>query len=73
MNKEQFDKGLEVRRAVLGADYVDAALRNADEFTMPIQEFVTEYGWGAVWTRPAPPAARRRHRHLRDHRRRRAA
>ena len=52
MNKEQFDKGMEVRRAVMGADYVDAALRDADELTMPLQELVTEYGWGAVWTRP---------------------
>jgi 4-carboxymuconolactone decarboxylase len=52
VNKEQFEKGMEVRRAVMGADYVDAALRDADELTMPLQELVTEYGWGAVWTRP---------------------
>ena len=52
MNKELFDKGLQVRREVLGADYVDAALKNADAFNMPLQELVTEYCWGEVWTRP---------------------
>jgi len=52
VNKELFDKGLQVRREVLGADYVDAALKNADAFNMPLQELVTEYCWGEVWTRP---------------------
>jgi 4-carboxymuconolactone decarboxylase len=52
VDKELFDRGMDVRRAVMGADYVDAALRDADELTMPLQELVTEYGWGAVWTRP---------------------
>jgi len=52
MNQEQFEKGLKVRREVLGAEYVDASLRNADEFTRPMQEFVTEYCWGEVWNRP---------------------
>jgi 4-carboxymuconolactone decarboxylase len=46
-----FDKGLEVRKAVLGADYVEASIKNADEFNRPLQELVTEYCWGAVWTR----------------------
>ena len=41
-----------MRREVLGADYVDAAIRNADDFSMPMQELVTEYCWGEVWTRP---------------------
>ena len=52
MNQEQFEKGLKVRREVLGAEYVDASLRNADEFTRPMQELVTEYCWGEVWNRP---------------------
>ena len=52
MNQEHFEKGLKVRREVLGADYVDASLRNADEFTRPLQELVTEYCWGEVWNRP---------------------
>ena len=52
MKSERFEKGLAVRREVMGAAYVDKALGNADEFTTPLQELVTEYCWGAVWTRP---------------------
>jgi 4-carboxymuconolactone decarboxylase len=52
MNQELFDKGLQTRREVLGAEYVDAAVRNADDFNMPMQELVTQYCWGDVWNRP---------------------
>ena len=52
MNQDLFDKGLRVRREVLGAEYVDAAIKNADEFNMPMQELATEYCWGYVWGRP---------------------
>ena len=52
MNKELFDKGLQTRREVLGAAYVDAAIQNADAFSMDIQELVTQYAWGDVWNRP---------------------
>ena len=52
MNKELFDKGLQTRREVLGAEYVDAAIKNADDFTMAMQELVTQYCWGDVWNRP---------------------
>jgi 4-carboxymuconolactone decarboxylase len=52
MGKEVFDKGLAIRREVLGADYVDNAIKSADDFNRPLQEFVTEYCWGAVWGRP---------------------
>ncbi len=52
MNQQLFDKGLKTRREVLGADHVDAALKNADEFSMPMQELVTQYCWGDVWNRP---------------------
>ena len=48
-----YDRGLEVRREVLGADHVDRSLQNASEFTRPMQELVTEYCWGAVWSRNA--------------------
>jgi 4-carboxymuconolactone decarboxylase len=51
----RFDRGLAVRRRVLGARYVDEALRTADDFTRPLQELVTEFCWGAVWTRPGLP------------------
>ena len=52
MNKELFDKGLKTRREVLGADYVDASIANADDFNRPLQELVTEYCWGDIWQRP---------------------
>jgi len=52
MPSELFEKGLQVRREVLGAEYVDAAISQADDFNRPLQELVTEYCWGAVWTRP---------------------
>ena len=49
---EQFKKGLDVRRAVLGADYVDGSLAKADDFMMAFQEITTEWCWGYAWTRP---------------------
>ena len=52
MDKKRYEEGLAVRRAVLGAEYVDKSLRSADDFTRPMQELVTEYCWGAIWTRP---------------------
>ncbi len=50
-----YDKGLAVRRAVLGDEYVDRAIASADSFTGELQEFVTEWVWGGVWTRPGLP------------------
>lgn len=55
MKSARFEEGLAVRREVLGAAYVDKAVAGADEFTTPLQELVTEYCWGAVWTRPGLP------------------
>ena len=46
-----YERGLEVRREVLGAEYVDRAIEGASPFSQPMQELVTEYCWGAVWTR----------------------
>lgn len=51
MNQELFDKGLAIRKSVIGAEFVDKALSTADDFNMPLQELVTEYCWGAVWGR----------------------
>ena len=48
---EQFDKGFEMRKQVLGDDYVNKSFANASEFDKPFQEFVTESAWGEVWTR----------------------
>jgi 4-carboxymuconolactone decarboxylase len=47
-----FEAGLEMRRKVLGAAHVDRSLANSSEFAKPMQELVTEYCWGEVWTRP---------------------
>ena len=49
---EQFEKGLKVRKEVLGESYVNASLASADELTAPLQKLVTEWCWGEVWTRP---------------------
>lgn len=48
---EMFEKGLEVRRAVLGADYVAGSLAKADDFMMAFQRITTEWCWGYAWTR----------------------
>ena len=50
-SSSRFERGLEMRRRVLGREYVDAALAAADEDARPLQEFVTEYVWGAIWGR----------------------
>jgi len=47
-----FEKGLAIRRSVLGADFVDNAFATADEFNRPLQELVTQYCWGEIWGRP---------------------
>lgn len=49
---EAFAKGLAVRRAVLGAEYVDASVQNTTDFMTDFQKMVTEFCWGDVWTRP---------------------
>lgn len=49
---EQFEKGLKVRKEVLGESYVSASLASADELTAPLQKLVTEWCWGEVWNRP---------------------
>ena len=55
MDQTTHDKGLEIRKAVLGEAYVNNALKNADSFNKPFQELVTEYCWGAVWGREELP------------------
>lgn len=51
MNDEQYEKGLEVRRAVMGDSFVDKALSCTTDFTRPLQELVTANCWGEVWVR----------------------
>ncbi len=51
MDKTMFDKGMGIRRSVLGDAYVDRAIANMNEFNKPLQELVTQYCWGEVWGR----------------------
>jgi 4-carboxymuconolactone decarboxylase len=51
----RYRRGLAVRRAVLGRDYVDRALAAADAFSRPLQQFITEVAWGTLWTRRGLP------------------
>ena len=54
-HQETYEQGLQVRREVLGAAHVDKSLSKVSDFARPIQELVTEYCWGAVWSRPGLP------------------
>ncbi len=51
MDKETFERGLEIRKAVLGAEFVENAFKTADDFNRPMQDLATEYCWGYVWGR----------------------
>jgi 4-carboxymuconolactone decarboxylase len=55
VSKETFDRGLEIRKSVLGAEFVEKSFAAADDFNMPMQELTTEYCWGAVWGRDGLP------------------
>jgi 4-carboxymuconolactone decarboxylase len=55
MNDELFQRGLEIRKSVLGAEFVEKSIASADDFNMPMQRLVTEYCWGAVWGRDELP------------------
>ena len=48
----RFEQGVKVRMEVLGEEYVNKSLKNATDFTRPMQELVSEYCWGTVWSRP---------------------
>jgi 3-oxoadipate enol-lactonase/4-carboxymuconolactone decarboxylase len=47
-----YDRGMEVRRAVLGDEHVDRAAARATDFTADFQDLITRYAWGEIWTRP---------------------
>jgi 4-carboxymuconolactone decarboxylase len=51
MDKAMFEKGLKIRKEVLGAEFVEKALASADDFNMPMQELATTYCWGECWGR----------------------
>ena len=50
--KPLYDRGLKVRKEVLGEEYVDNAINSADEFSQPLQEYLTAHAWAASWARP---------------------
>lgn len=47
-----YDEGMEIRRAVLGDEHVDASVASTTDFTADFQEFITRYAWGEIWSRP---------------------
>jgi len=54
-DRERYEKGMSVRRAVLGDAHVDRALKNKNDFNQDFQDLITRYAWGEVWTRPGLP------------------
>ena len=52
MSDETHERGMEVRRQVLGDEHVDEAIRTTTELTADFQSFITRYAWGEIWTRP---------------------
>ena len=53
MTDEKYEKGMEIRKSVLGEDYVARAEANMSDFDVDFQRFITETAWGSVWARPA--------------------
>ena len=47
-----YDRGMKVRREVLGDEHVDRAIGRTTEFTADFQDFITRYAWGEIWARP---------------------
>jgi 4-carboxymuconolactone decarboxylase len=52
MSDEARERGMKVRREVLGDEHVDAAVDKTTEFTADFQDFITRYAWGEIWSRP---------------------
>ena len=52
MNQDLYQRGQEIRKAVLGKEYVEKSIASADDFSRPMLELATEYCWGRVWSRP---------------------
>jgi 4-carboxymuconolactone decarboxylase len=51
MTDDPYDRGMEIRRAVLGDEHVDRAVDGTTELTAPFQDLITRYAWGSVWSR----------------------
>ncbi len=58
--KERFEQGMRVRRAVLGNEHVDRVTAAATDFTRDFQDFITRNAWGDIWSRPGLPHHTRR-------------
>jgi len=54
-DRQRYEKGMEVRRAVLGDEHVNRSLQNTTDFNRDFQELITRYAWGEIWTRPGLP------------------
>lgn len=54
-DRERFENGMAVRRAVLGDAHVDRSVKNTNEFNRDFQDLITRYAWGDIWTRPGLP------------------
>ena len=53
--RQRYEQGMDVRRAVLGDAHVDASLKNRNEFNEAFQDLLTRYAWGEIWSRPGLP------------------
>ena len=53
--RQRYEQGMKVRRAVLGDAHVDKTLKNRNEFNEEFQDLITRYAWGEIWTRPGLP------------------
>ena len=51
-DRERYEQGMNIRRAVLGDAHVDRSISVTTDFTAPFQDFITRYAWGEVWARP---------------------
>ena len=53
--RQRYEQGMKVRRAVLGDAHVDTSLKNRTEFDDALQDLITRYAWGEIWSRPGLP------------------
>lgn len=58
-HQETFDQGLDIRKEVLGAEHVERSMAKVSAFSKPVQDYVTEFCWGGIWSRPGLERAER--------------
>ena len=59
MSDDAYERGMKIRREVLGDEHVDRAIESTTAFTADFQDLITRYAWGEIWARPGPRPARR--------------